>query len=121
EHLFSNYGVITSTQILLSAIARRTKRVRIGSAISCVPLNHPFRTASDFAAVDCFSHGRLNFGVGRAYQPHEFAGLNLPMDRSREMFSEAMERILKAWTESEVQHDGEFWKVADPVQVLPKP
>src|SRR5262245_13106888 len=90
-------------------------------AVVVVPFNHPLRTASDFALVDILSHGRLDFGVGRAYQPHEFRGLDVPMDRSREMFAEGVDIILRAWTEERIAHRGKFWTIPDPVEVLPKP
>ena len=96
EHLFSTYGVVTSTQVYAAAIAERTERVRIGTAVVVLPFNHPLRTAADFALVDILSHGRLDFGAGRAYQPHEFRGLGVPMDESRAMFAEGLEIVLKA-------------------------
>jgi alkanesulfonate monooxygenase SsuD/methylene tetrahydromethanopterin reductase-like flavin-dependent oxidoreductase (luciferase family) len=67
EHLFSTDGLVTSTQVYAAAIAQRTKKIRIGMAVCAIPFNHPLRTASDFALVDILSHGRLDFGVGRAY------------------------------------------------------
>jgi alkanesulfonate monooxygenase SsuD/methylene tetrahydromethanopterin reductase-like flavin-dependent oxidoreductase (luciferase family) len=121
EHLFSTYGIVTSTQVLAAAAAQRLRRVRIGTAVVVIPFNHPLRTASDFALIDCLSRGRLNFGIGRAYQPHEFAGLGVPMDQSREMFSEGIELILRAWTEEKITFHGKYWQVAEPVEVLPKP
>ena len=121
EHLFSTYGVVTSTQVYAAAIAERTKKLRIGMAIVALPFNHPLRTASDFALIDVLSHGRLDFGIGRAYQPHEFVGLGVPMEKSREMTMEAMDIILRAWTEEKVSHKGQFWTIPDPVEVLPKP
>jgi alkanesulfonate monooxygenase SsuD/methylene tetrahydromethanopterin reductase-like flavin-dependent oxidoreductase (luciferase family) len=121
EHLFSTYGVVTSTQVYAAAIAQRTRRVRIGTAVVVVPFNHPLRTASDFALIDILSHGRLDFGVGRAYQPHEFRGLGVPMEESRTMFAEGLEIVLKAWTEERITHHGKYWTIPDPVEVLPKP
>ena len=121
EHLFSTYGMVTSTQVLAAAIARRTSTIGIGSAVSVIPFNHPLRTASDFALVDVLSHGRLKFGVGRAYQPHEFAGLNMPMDKSREMYLEGMDLILKSWTNEKITYDGAFWQVPQETELLPKP
>ncbi|MGH7042038.1 MAG: LLM class flavin-dependent oxidoreductase [Acetobacteraceae bacterium] len=121
EHLFSTYGVVTSTQVYAAAIAERTKRLRIGTAVVVVPFNHPLRTASDFALIDVLSHGRLDFGAGRAYQPHEFVGLGLAMEHSRAMFTEGMDLIRRAWTEETVTHRGEFWTIPAPVEVLPKP
>ena len=86
-----------------------------------IPFNHPLRTASDFALVDVLSHGRLLFGAGRAYQPHEFLGLGVPMETSREMYTEGLDVVVKAWTEERITADGDFWKIPQPVEVLPKP
>jgi len=121
EHLFSTYCVVTSAQVLAAAIARITARIAIGTAVVVVPFNHPLRTAGDFALVDVLSHGRLRLGVGRAYNPAEFDGLNLPIERSREMFLEGMEIIVKAWGDQPVTHEGAFWTIARPTESLPKP
>ncbi len=121
EHLFSTYGVVTSTQVYAAAIAQRTKRMRIGTAVVVIPFNHPLRTASDFALVDVLSHGRLDFGVGRAYQPHEFVGLGVPMEQSREMMSEGLDIVLKSWTEEEFNYKGDFWNIPELLELLPKP
>ena len=121
EHLFSSYGVVTSCQVLAAAIANATKRIKIGMAVVVMPFNHPLRTASDFALVDILSEGRLLFGAGRAYQPHEFVGLGIPMEDSRGMYEEAMDIMLKAWGDEPITHDGEFWTIPQPTDVLPKP
>lgn len=121
EHLFSTYGVVTSTQVYAAAIASRTSRISIGTAVVVLPFNHPLRTASDFALIDVLSHGRLKFGVGRAYQPHEFTGLSVPMDKSREMYTEALDIVLKAWTNEKIKYEGEFWTIPEEVELLPKP
>jgi len=121
EHLFSTYGLVTSTQVYAAAIAQRTKKIRIGMAVCAIPFNHPLRTASDFALVDILSHGRLDFGVGRAYQPHEFVGLGVPMDKSREMLTEGLDIVLKAWTQEKISYKGKFWTIPEEVELLPKP
>lgn len=121
EHLFSTYGVVASTQVIAAAVAAVTTNIRVGTAVSVIPFNHPLRTASDFGLIDVLSDGRLNFGVGRAYQPHEFTALGLDMGRSREMFDEGMDMILGAWTGEKVDHHGKFWSTSGPVEVLPKP
>ena len=121
EHLFSNYGLVTSTQVLAAAVAKCTTTIKIGTAVVVIPFNHPLRTASDFALVDVISKGRLKFGAGRAYQPHEFLGLDIPMEQSREMYTEGLDIVVKAWTNEKVDYDGKFWKIREPVEVLPKP
>lgn len=121
EHLFSSYGVVTSTQVLGAAIAKATKTIKIGMAVVVLPFNHPLRTASDFALLDVLSEGRLLFGTGRAYQPHEFDGLGIPMEDSRAMYDEALEIVVKAWTNEKIQHQGKFWTIPKLTEVLPKP
>lgn len=121
EHLFSTYGLVTSTQVLGAAIAKATSRIKIGTAVVVIPFNHPLRTASDFALLDILSHGRLLFGAGRAYQPHEFLGLGVPMEESRQMYAEGLDIVVRAWTEEKITADGDYWQVPQPVEVLPKP
>lgn len=121
EHHFSEYGVVGSTQVFMAAIAARTNRLKIGAAVVVIPFNHPIRTAEDFALVDILSKGRLKMGVGRAYQPQEFAGLGVPMEKSRELFAEGMDILIKAWTNEFIEYHGEFYTISPPVRVLPKP
>jgi alkanesulfonate monooxygenase SsuD/methylene tetrahydromethanopterin reductase-like flavin-dependent oxidoreductase (luciferase family) len=121
EHLFSTYCIVNSAQVLAAAIARTTRRIKIGTAVVVIPFNHPLRTAGDFALVDILSHGRLLFGVGRAYNPAEFGGLNLPIEKSREMFLEGMDIIMKAWADEPFTYEGRFWTVPQKTQSLPKP
>jgi len=121
EHLFSTYCIVNSAQVLAAAVARTTNRIKIGTAVVVIPFNHPFRTAGDFALVDILSHGRLLFGVGRAYNPSEFGGLNLPLEKSREMFIEGMDIIVKAWGDEAFTYQGQFWTIPQKTQSLPKP
>ena len=120
EHHFSEYGTAPDVAVLAAALAQRVKRMRIGTAVSILPFNHPIRTAESFAMVDVLSDGRLDFGVGRGYQPGEFAGFGLPMVESRERFDESLEIIQRAWTEEEVTFEGKFYQVRG-VRVMPKP
>lgn len=120
EHHFSNYGVVGSSQVLGAAIASATDEIGIGSAVTVIPFNHPVRTAEDFALLDILSDGRMRFGAGRAYQPAEFEGLGLPMEKSRQLFTEGMDVIEMAWSQDTVEYDGEYYKIpANPV--LPQP
>jgi len=51
----------------------------------------------------------MHAGVGRAYQPHEFIGLGVPMDKSREMLAEGLDIVSKAWTQEKIANRGQFW------------
>ena len=70
--------------VLAAAIAARTKRVRIGTGVSVLPLCHPVRLAEEAATVDQISKGRLDFGVGRSGFPRAYAGYGVPYGESRE-------------------------------------
>ena len=119
EHHFSIYGMLGDTLTLAAAIAQRTKRIKIGTAVVLLPLQHPVRVAEQAALVDCLSEGRLLLGVGRAYQPGEFAGFGLDPSTSRDRFFEAMDILLKCFSGETFSHDGEFWSCKD-VQLFPK-
>ena len=120
EHHFSEYGYCASPAVTLAAVAARTKRLRLGTGVVVLPLNHPVRVAEDFAIIDLMSNGRVDLGVGRGYQPHEFAGYGVDQTRSRDMFRESVEIIQKAWTEERFSYEGEFYQLHD-LSVRPKP
>ena len=120
EHHFSSYGICPSLGVLAAAVARETRRVRIGTGVVIAPFAHPIRIAEEFGMVDILSGGRLDFGLGRGYQPKEFRGLGVSMEKTRERFDEALEVIRRAWTEDVVSFEGEFYRVPG-LRVAPKP
>lgn len=80
HHLFDD-GYVASPLTFLSAVAARTSRVRLGSAIVIAPLHHPAEIAEQAALVDLISDGRLDLGLGTGYRVPEFALYNASMDR----------------------------------------
>ncbi len=113
-------SVASAPLIMATAIAARTQRLRVGIAVTVLPLYHPIRLAEEAATVDQISRGRLDFGVGRSGFPRAYAGYSIPYGESRERFREALEIILKAWTEERFSYAGKHYTVND-VCVLPKP
>ncbi|MDP2675808.1 MAG: LLM class flavin-dependent oxidoreductase [Dehalococcoidia bacterium] len=120
EHHFSEYGYCASPAVTLAALATRTQKVRLGTGVVVLPLNHPLRVAEDYAILDLLSGGRIDLGVGRGYQPHEFAGYGVDQARSRDIFHESVEIIQRAWTEERFSYQGQFYQVND-LSVRPKP
>jgi alkanesulfonate monooxygenase SsuD/methylene tetrahydromethanopterin reductase-like flavin-dependent oxidoreductase (luciferase family) len=115
EHHFTDYGR-PSINVLAGAVAARTKRVRIGTAVSILPLHNPIDLAEDFATVDVISEGRLDFGIGRGYQPRELAPFGVELRETRERLTETLEIILKAWTQDEFTYEGKYH-----LSVFPRP
>jgi alkanesulfonate monooxygenase SsuD/methylene tetrahydromethanopterin reductase-like flavin-dependent oxidoreductase (luciferase family) len=101
-------------------VAARTRRLRLGVAISVLPFHDPLRIAEDYAVVDVISGGRLEFGVGRGYQPKEFKGFNIDMAEARGRFLESLDIIQQAWTGEPFSYDGKYYKVRD-LAIRPKP
>lgn len=81
EHHFTGDGYIPSPLVAATAIAARTKRIRIGPDIAILPLYDPVRVAEDGAVLDVISNGRLDFGVGLGYRPIEYAGYGLDLQK----------------------------------------
>src|SRR5438309_12056153 len=77
EHHFGRFGgMLPSPQMLMAALAQRTSRIRLGTAVVLLPMHHPLRIAEEMAMLDILSNGRLNVGVGRgmASQPYTVFG-----------------------------------------------
>jgi alkanesulfonate monooxygenase SsuD/methylene tetrahydromethanopterin reductase-like flavin-dependent oxidoreductase (luciferase family) len=105
---------------LASAIAARTKRIKIGTGVQVLPLCHPLRLAEEAATVDQISHGRLIFGVGRSGFPRTYEAYGVPYGESRERFAETLEILKRAWTEDSFSYKGKYYSF-DNVKLTPKP
>jgi alkanesulfonate monooxygenase SsuD/methylene tetrahydromethanopterin reductase-like flavin-dependent oxidoreductase (luciferase family) len=120
EHHFIDYGLAVDPATLATAAASRTRRVRIGLAAAILPFHHPLRLAEQLALVDVISKGRLDIGVGRGNRPAEFRGYHVPQQENRERFDEAVDIMLRAWTEDRFSFDGRFFTIKD-ARLIPKP
>ncbi len=113
-------SVCSAPLTLASAIAARTKRMRIGTGVQVLPLCHPLRLAEEAATVDQISHGRLIFGVGRSGFPRTYEAYGVPYGESRERFAETLEILKRAWTEPSFSYKGKYYSF-DNVKMTPKP
>jgi natural product biosynthesis luciferase-like monooxygenase protein len=120
EHHFTEYGFCASPALSLAAVARTTRRIRLGTGVVVLPFNHPLRVAEDYAMLDLLSGGRVELGIGRGYQPVEFSGFGVDPSHSRELFDEGLEIIRQAWTQERVNFEGKHYRFQD-VEVRPKP
>ena len=120
SHFNPARSVLSSPLAIASGIAGRTKRLRIGTAVSVLPLGNPLRTAEEAATIDHISKGRFEFGVGRSGLPGSYEGYNIPYSESRERFYEYLDIILAAWGEERFTYKGKFYDFDD-VCLVPKP
>lgn len=97
-----------------SAIARDTRRIRIGQMVTCNGYRNSTLLAKMASTVDVLSHGRLNFGIGAGGLEHEYRAygydyLDTP-DRLRQL-REAVQVILAMWTQEEADFEGKYYQV----------
>ena len=121
EHHFHSFGgILSSPPVIGGAIAQRTTKIRIGTAVTLLPYHNPLRIAEDYATLDCLSRGRLDFGIGHGFIKWESLTFGIPLDELRERFKENLEIILKAWSMTKLSHNGR-WYQYDNVELLPRP
>jgi alkanesulfonate monooxygenase SsuD/methylene tetrahydromethanopterin reductase-like flavin-dependent oxidoreductase (luciferase family) len=121
EHHFSEYGILTTPQMLLAVAAARTKQIRLGVSIVTLPFKNPIQVAEDYALLDVLSNGRLNLGLGSGYLPHEFAGFNVEGKDKALRFNDSLAVIEKAWKGETFSHQGDYYEFTDvKLEVLPK-
>ena len=119
-HFQKGRSVLSSPLVIAAAIAKLTRRVKIGIAVQVLPLAHPLHLAEDVATLDHLSKGRLDFGVGRSGLPEHYQRFNIPYSESRERFQETLDILIKAWTQERFSYEGKYYQFHD-VCVLPKP
>jgi alkanesulfonate monooxygenase SsuD/methylene tetrahydromethanopterin reductase-like flavin-dependent oxidoreductase (luciferase family) len=111
EHHFYWYGTGVSPPMVIAALAERTKKIRLGPAVSVLPFHHPLIVAEEYALADNLCAGRLNFAVGSGFSPVEYKMVGMSMEEARERYWEAFEVILKAWREEEFSHKGKHYQI----------
>jgi alkanesulfonate monooxygenase SsuD/methylene tetrahydromethanopterin reductase-like flavin-dependent oxidoreductase (luciferase family) len=120
EHHTTDEGYLPSIFPMLTALAMRTRRVRLGSAVILAPFQHPIRFAEDAAVTDNLSGGRLELGVAPGYRVEEFALFGIPHAERGSRTSELIEIARKAWTGERFDHRGRHWTFEDAL-VRPTP
>ena len=119
HHFLTTFSMSPCPEIILSALAGQTKRIRLGFGVVILPYHHPVRVAERIAMLDHVSHGRVDFGTGRS-APYEQTGMGIDPRLTREMWEESLTMIPKIWESSTFEWEGRFWSVP-PREVLPKP
>ena len=119
-HFNPRFSVLPAPLLLAAAIARCTERVKVATAVNLLPLHQPVRLAEEWATLDVLSGGRAIFGIGRGSNPEHYQGMGIAMEEGRPRFLEALEVVIKCWTEERLDYQGEFFQAED-VAVVPKP
>jgi alkanesulfonate monooxygenase SsuD/methylene tetrahydromethanopterin reductase-like flavin-dependent oxidoreductase (luciferase family) len=119
-HFGRGFSILADPLMVLAAAAQCTSRIRLGTAVTLLPLHNPIKIAEEAATVDILSDGRLEFGVGRGTAPLHYAGYGIPQEQSRERFDEALDFILAAWSNERFSFEGKYFRVHD-LTLVPRP
>jgi probable F420-dependent oxidoreductase len=120
EHHQDRDGFLPSPLIVATAVAARTRRLRVGTSVILLPLHHPVQVAEDAVTLDLVSKGRLVLGVGIGYQPADFRAFGIPMEERLGRFEEGIEILRRCWTAEPFSFKGAHYTLED-VCIRPAP
>lgn len=99
---------------LLAALAAKTRKIRLGSLVTCNSYRYPAVLAKIAATVDLISNGRLFFGIGAGWKRIEYRAYGVPFPSLRkrmDQLEEAIQIIRLLWTEEKVTFRGKYYRI----------
>src|SRR5262249_53296459 len=90
-------GYCPSPLMFLSAVAARTKTIRLMTGCILPVFHHPVHIAAEIAMLDSLSGGRVDAGFGRGFLPYEFEAFGVPLDESRERYEDTIDAVRRLW------------------------
>lgn len=110
EHHGTPLGLAPSPGIFLAAVARETRRVRLGPMVYCLPLYQPLRLLEEICMLDHLSDGRLEVGVGRGVSPLEAALFGIDPAESVDRYIEALDVLRRGLSMPILDFKGRFYR-----------
>lgn len=105
---------------ILTAIATRTTRIKLGTGILVLPLRNPVIVAKVLASLDQISKGRLILGAATGWYAREFDAVGVPFERRGRLFERDLDLLLRLWQEESVTAQVDGLNLREAV-LLPKP
>jgi alkanesulfonate monooxygenase SsuD/methylene tetrahydromethanopterin reductase-like flavin-dependent oxidoreductase (luciferase family) len=118
EHHGTDLGAGPSPALFLAAAAQRSRRLRLGAMVFCLPLYHPIRLLEEICMLDQMSDGRLELGVGRGISPIEGDFFGIDAAGAPAMYRESLDLILRGLAGDTLTFAGEHYQVTDMPMVL---
>ena len=111
---------IIDSLTLLTAIAARTRRIKLGTGVLVLPLRNPVVLAKQLASMDQLSDGRLLLGLASGWYKREFDAVGVPFERRGRIMDQSLEILNRLWTEDMVEGQYGEYNLRNAV-MLPKP
>jgi alkanesulfonate monooxygenase SsuD/methylene tetrahydromethanopterin reductase-like flavin-dependent oxidoreductase (luciferase family) len=120
EHHQTPLNMVPIPGVFLGAVARATKRIKMGPLVYLLPTISPLRLIDEICMLDHLSNGRLEVGVGRGVSPFELKYHNVEHDQSREIFIDAYECLKVGLTHSQLTYKGKHYQFENvPIALRP--
>ena len=114
-----NFPIIEALT-LLTAIAARTKKIKLGTGVLVLPLRNPVLLAKQLSSMDLLSEGRLIMGLASGWYKREFDAVGVPFEQRGKIMDENLEILTRFWTEPMVKGQYTYHKIPAGV-MYPKP
>jgi alkanesulfonate monooxygenase SsuD/methylene tetrahydromethanopterin reductase-like flavin-dependent oxidoreductase (luciferase family) len=120
EHHATPLNMVPVPGVFLGAVARLTKRIRLGTLVYLLPLYSPLRMLEEIAMLDHLSHGRLEVGVGRGVSPFELKFHKVEHQDSREIFIDAFNCLSAGLNATSLTYSGKHYQYDNvPIEMHP--
>jgi limonene 1,2-monooxygenase len=101
EHHSAGWEIISSPELFIAVAADRTRHIKLGTGVISLPYHHPLMVANRMVQLDHMTHGRVMLGVGPGALPGDAYMLGIDPTTQRRRMDEALEIILRLFTEIE--------------------
>jgi len=120
EHHATPLNMVPVPGVYLGAVARATKRMRLGPLVYLLPLYSPLRLVEEIAMLDHLSDGRLDVGVGRGVSPFELNFHKVKAEESRDIFLDAYAAVRAGLSQEKMSHSGTYFTYENvPIELHP--
>jgi probable F420-dependent oxidoreductase len=114
-----NFPIIESLTVL-TAVAARTSRIKLGTGILVLPLRNPVLLAKQLGSMDQLSNGRLLMGMASGWYKREFDAMGIPFEKRGKIMDDNLQILRALWTDPTVSGEWGPHKVSKAV-MYPKP
>ncbi len=119
EHHATPLSTTPSPSIFLAAAARETKKIRLGTLLTLLPLYHPMRLLEELCMLDHLSDGRLDVGVGKGISPFEFDAYSDDIANAAEAFEHSFNILHQGFTRDRVDYVSPRYTFKDVPIIIP--
>ena len=117
EHFTGEWENIPAPDLFIAAALQRTRRIRLGTGVTCLPNHNPFQLAHRIAQLDQMARGRFVWGVGSGGFPGDFkvAGIDPKTGLQRQVTVDAVDTVLDLWNQPKPgTYQGHGWTFSVP-------